>query len=110
MSAAVKFLEKNPAGTPVDEASFDEFCGVGKSLYLVIPSPELTPGVEITLADLPEMIKSYVTSLPNPPESWSSLGPLLGGIKSSASNLKYVKTLSTSIHSRLMIDGRMLSS
>jgi hypothetical protein len=29
MVAAVKFLEKNPEGTPVDEAKFDEAAGVG---------------------------------------------------------------------------------
>lgn len=33
MKAAVKFLEKNPEGTPVDEAKFDEAAGVGASCY-----------------------------------------------------------------------------
>jgi len=33
MTAAVKYLEKNPAGTPVDAKAFDEACGVGESLY-----------------------------------------------------------------------------
>lgn len=46
-------------------------------------------GIEVSLADLPDLIKSYVSSLSAAPESWSSLGPLLGGIKSSTSNLKY---------------------
>lgn len=27
--AAIKYLESNPAGTPVDEAAFDKECGVG---------------------------------------------------------------------------------
>ena len=45
-------------------------------------------GVEVTAAELPTMLKSYVSSLPSPPDSWTSLGPLLGGIKSSVSDLR----------------------
>ena len=48
-------------------------------------------GIEIGLADLPDLVKGYVEGLSSAPESWSSLGPLLGGIKNSASNLKYVE-------------------
>lgn len=45
-------------------------------------------GINITLADLPELLKSYITSLPSPPEGWNSLGPILGGIKGGASDLR----------------------
>jgi glutaminyl-tRNA synthetase len=44
--------------------------------------------VEISASDLPGLLRSYIASLPAPPESWTSLGPLLGGIKNSASDLK----------------------
>ena len=34
-----------------------------------------------------------MSTLPSPPESWSGLGPLLGGIKSSASDLKWANAI-----------------
>ncbi|ORY32577.1 tRNA synthetases class I, catalytic domain-domain-containing protein [Naematelia encephala] len=74
VTAAVKFLEGNPPGTPVDEGAFDKTCGVG---------------IDISSDDLPSLLQSYISSLPSAPDSWSSLGPLLGGIKSSASDLKW---------------------
>lgn len=50
----------------------------------------LCPGINITAEQIPELLKSYIASLPSPPESWSSLGPLLGGIRNSISDLKWV--------------------
>lgn len=47
-------------------------------------------GVNLTLADLPALISSYLPTLPTPPDSWGSLGPILGGIKNSTSDLKCV--------------------
>ncbi|KIR67127.1 glutamine-tRNA ligase [Cryptococcus bacillisporus CA1873] len=73
ITAAVKFAEKNP-DLKANEEAFDKECGVG---------------VNITLTDLPELLKSYLTSLPSPPEGWNSLGPILGGIKAGASDLRW---------------------
>ncbi|TYJ53430.1 glutamine-tRNA ligase [Cryptococcus floricola] len=73
VTAALKFAEKNP-DLAANEAAFDNECGVG---------------INITLADLPELLKSYLASLPTPAESWSALGPVLGGIKSGGSDLRW---------------------
>ncbi|WVQ77217.1 glutamine-tRNA ligase [Cryptococcus sp. DSM 104548] len=73
VAAALKFAEKNP-DLAANEAAFDKECGVG---------------INITLADLPELLKSYLASLPTPAESWSSLGPVLGSIKSGSSDLRW---------------------
>lgn len=73
-TAAVKFVEANPAGTPINDEAFDKACGVG---------------IEFQVDQLPGLLKSYISSLPSAPEGWTSLGPLMGGIKSSASDLKY---------------------
>ncbi|ODO08942.1 glutamine-tRNA ligase [Cryptococcus wingfieldii CBS 7118] len=73
VTAALKFAEKNP-DLAANEAAFDKECGVG---------------INITLADLPELLKSYLASLPTPAESWSALGPVLGGIKSGGSDLRW---------------------
>ncbi|WWC61722.1 glutamine-tRNA ligase [Kwoniella dejecticola CBS 10117] len=74
VAAAVKYAEANPAGTPINEDGFNRACGVG---------------IDITAAQLPDLIKSYVSSLPSPPENWASLGAVLGGIRSGASDLKW---------------------
>ncbi|KAI9639619.1 tRNA synthetases class I, catalytic domain-containing protein [Dioszegia hungarica] len=74
VTAAIKYLEPNPAGTPINEAEFDKTCGVG---------------INITSSDLPSLIKSYISTLPTPPDSWTNFGPLLGGVKSSTSDLKW---------------------
>ncbi|WWC94004.1 glutamine-tRNA ligase [Kwoniella sp. B9012] len=74
VAAAVKYTEGNPPGTPINEDEFNKACGVG---------------IEITAAQLPELLKSYVSSLPSPPENWGSLGAVLGGIRSGTSDLKW---------------------
>ena len=53
----------------------------------------LTLGVSITLAELPAKLSEYVATLPSAPENWSGLGPFLGGIKYSASELKWANAL-----------------
>jgi glutaminyl-tRNA synthetase len=45
-------------------------------------------GVDISASELPELLRSYISSLPSPPDSWISLGPFLGGIKNSVSDLR----------------------
>ncbi|KAK4686749.1 glutaminyl-tRNA synthetase, partial [Tremellales sp. Uapishka_1] len=75
VTAAVKFLENDTAGTPIDEAAFDKACGVG---------------INISIAELPSHIKAYISELAAPPRDWSSIGSLLGGIKSSTSDLRWV--------------------
>ncbi|ORX36887.1 tRNA synthetases class I, catalytic domain-domain-containing protein [Kockovaella imperatae] len=74
VTAAVKFVEGNSAGTPINEEAFDKACGVG---------------VDISTSDLPDLLRSYISSLPSPPDSWTSLGPVLGGIRSSVSDLRW---------------------
>ncbi|KAK8864247.1 glutamine-tRNA ligase [Kwoniella newhampshirensis] len=74
VAAAVKYVEGNPAGTPVDQEKFDKASGVG---------------IEISSIDLPELLKAYITSLPSPPDSWLSIGPILGGIKSGQTDLRW---------------------
>ncbi|WVR07196.1 glutamine-tRNA ligase [Kwoniella sp. DSM 27419] len=74
VTAAIKFVEGNPAGTPVNQEEFDKSCGVG---------------IEISASDLPSLLKSYLQALPNPADSWTSIGPILGGIKSGASDLRW---------------------
>lgn len=65
-------------------------CGVGKWIAWILLCflTRYYLGVNITLADLPGLLKSYLTSLPSPPEGWNSLGPILGGIKAGASDLR----------------------
>jgi hypothetical protein len=48
----------------------------------------LLPGIEISAAQLPEMLKSYISSLTTAPDGWNASGPLMGGIKNSTSDLK----------------------
>ncbi|WWC70373.1 glutamine-tRNA ligase [Kwoniella pini CBS 10737] len=74
VAAAVKYAEGNPAGTPINEEEFNKACGVG---------------IDISAAQLPELIKSYVSTLSSPPENWASLGAVLGGIRSGTSDLKW---------------------
>ncbi|WVQ82171.1 glutamine-tRNA ligase [Cryptococcus sp. DSM 104549] len=73
VTAAVKFAETTP-DLEANKEAFDKACGVG---------------VNVTLEDIPELLKFYVSSLPTPPESWTSLGPVLGGIKASTSDLRW---------------------
>jgi hypothetical protein len=47
-------------------------------------------GIELSAAQLPEMLKSYISSLTTAPDGWNSIGPLMGGIKNSTSDLKSV--------------------
>ncbi|OCF36927.1 glutamine-tRNA ligase [Kwoniella heveanensis BCC8398] len=74
VAAAVKLLEGNPPGTPINDEAFNKSCGVG---------------VDISAAQLPELLKSYMASLPSPADSWTSLGPILGSIKSGTSDLRW---------------------
>ncbi|WRT66190.1 glutamine-tRNA ligase [Kwoniella shivajii] len=74
VAAAIKYVEGNPAGTPINEEEFNKACGVG---------------IEITASQIPDLLKSYVSSLPSPPGNWASLGAVLGGIRSGSSDLKW---------------------
>lgn len=66
-------MEANPA-VPTDKAAFDKASGVG---------------VSIKLEELPALIKEYISGLAKPLSSWADQGPFLGGIKGSASDLKW---------------------
>ncbi|RXK40849.1 glutamine-tRNA ligase [Tremella mesenterica] len=74
VTAAVKFLEGNPEGTPVNEEEFNKACGVG---------------VDINVEHLPTLLKDYISTLSTPPKDWAGIGPLLGGIKNSTSDLRW---------------------
>jgi glutaminyl-tRNA synthetase len=86
--AAVKYLEASLPAEPLDEAAFDKACGVGKLYRLLWLFEADCPGIDISVAQLPELLKSYIAVLPTPPKDWVSLGPITGGIKSSTSDLK----------------------
>lgn len=58
--------------------------------FTLLYSPSSYSGINITSSDLRSLIKSYISTLPSPPDSWTNFGPLLGGVKSSTSDLKYV--------------------
>ncbi|WOO85607.1 putative glutamine--tRNA ligase [Vanrija pseudolonga] len=73
VAAAIKYLEASPS-LPVDTAAFNKSTGVG---------------INITAAEIPALLKSYIASLPSPPKSWTDQGPFFGGIKSSSSDLKW---------------------
>ena len=45
-------------------------------------------GIEFQVDQLPDLLKSYISTLPSAPEGWLGLGPLMGGIKNSTSDLK----------------------
>ncbi|KAL7421559.1 Glutaminyl-tRNA synthetase [Cryptotrichosporon argae] len=78
VAAAVKFLEGNPASTPINEEAFDKAAGVG---------------IDIKASDLPDLLRSYLSSIPTPPKSWSDVGSVLGGIKASASDLRWANAV-----------------
>ncbi|WVN88093.1 glutamine-tRNA ligase [Cryptococcus depauperatus CBS 7841] len=83
VAAAIKFTEKHP-NLAANEAAFDKECGVG---------------INITPDQLPNLLKSYISSLSSQPESWTNLGPIMGGIKSSTSDLRWanVQDVKTSL-------------
>lgn len=53
-----------------------------------VEAPSSLSGIEISAAQLPEMLKSYISTLTTAPDGWNASGPLMGGIKNSTSDLK----------------------